>query len=90
MKELIASKLDAATISEMVDKLNEQKIEHFEFIPHSLLPNDTIIKDGNKIYYPLNIKQGEVKVITRPEIKQDKFEISFKKKIKHFGDSIIP
>jgi hypothetical protein len=71
------SKLDIETIEKMVDEFNKQKIELFEFIPHKLLPNDTIIKDGNKIYFPPNIKEGEVKVIILPEIKQDEFKISF-------------
>lgn len=56
------------TIKAAIDELDISRKESFEIMPHQILRGmQTIIKQGNKIYYSPDIKIGEVKVITFPE-----------------------
>lgn len=60
-------KITLDIIKEVVDLLNKNKVETFEFIQHNLLPDQVVLKQGRKVYYSPKIKKGEVKVLVVPE-----------------------
>ena len=73
--------LDIETVMKLVNEINKRYPHPLEFISHNILPDQTILKCGNKIYYSPNIKAGEVKVVNVPEadleMKMPDFTIKF-------------
>jgi hypothetical protein len=61
------NELDIETIMNFVNEMNRKYPYQLEFLPHNILPDQTILKIGNKVYYSPNIKSGEVKVVDVPE-----------------------
>ena len=62
-----SQKLDIETVIKFVNEMNKKYPYPLEFISHNILPDQTILKCGNKVYYSPNIKAGKVKVVDVPE-----------------------
>lgn len=78
---MVTEKLDIETIMKFVNEMNKKYPSPLEFISHNILPDQIVLKCGDKIYYSPNIKAGKVKVVDVPgadlEMKSPDFTIKF-------------
>ena len=77
----MSNSLDIETVMKFVNEMNKKYPSQLEFISHNILPDQIVLKCGDKIYYSPNIKAGKVKVVDVPEadleLKMPDFTIKF-------------